>query len=118
MDLKDTPEQAEYRAKVRGWLEEHREEAPILRGPDAITDEQEAVTAHRAWQRKLAEAGLVGVQHRCQVALLLLLRAVRDDRGAQHPDADRVEDPGDPGAAEGARRGALSAATRRRILPR
>jgi alkylation response protein AidB-like acyl-CoA dehydrogenase len=61
VDLNDTPEQAAYRAQVRAWLEEHRAEAPILRGPDAITDEHEVVEAHRAWQRKLAEAGMVGV---------------------------------------------------------
>ena len=61
MDLNDTPEQAEYRAKVRAWLQEHRDEAPVLRGEDAIQDEDEAVAAHRAWQRKLAEAGFAGV---------------------------------------------------------
>ena len=61
MDLNDTPEQAEYRAKVRGWLEEHRDEAPIVSGEDAIEDEQEEIAARREWQRKLAEAGFVGV---------------------------------------------------------
>ena len=61
MDLNDTPEQAEYRAKVRAWLEEHASEAPVLRGEGAIEDEDEAVAAHRAWQRKLAEGGFVGV---------------------------------------------------------
>ena len=61
MDLNDTPEQAEYRAKVRGWVEEHRDEAPVLRGPDRTEDEDEAIKAHRTWQRKLAEAGFVGV---------------------------------------------------------
>ena len=43
MDLNDTPEQAEYRAKVRAWLREHRDEAPVLRGEDAIQDEDDAV---------------------------------------------------------------------------
>src|SRR5687768_10845426 len=33
VDLNDTPEQAQYREKVRSWLEEHRDEAPVLRGP-------------------------------------------------------------------------------------
>jgi alkylation response protein AidB-like acyl-CoA dehydrogenase len=61
VDLNDTPEQAEYRAKVRDWLEQHRDEAPVLRGEGAIKDEEEAVAAHREWQRKLAEAGFVGV---------------------------------------------------------
>ena len=61
MDLNDTPEQAEYRTTVRAWLEEHRAEAPVLSGPDAIADEDEIVAARRVWQRKLAEAGLAGV---------------------------------------------------------
>lgn len=58
MDLNDTPEQAAYRAEVRGWLEENARHAPTQRGRG---DEQEAVAAHRAWQRRLAEAGYVGV---------------------------------------------------------
>ena len=61
MDLDDTPEQAEHRAKVRAWLEQHRGEAPVLSGPGALTDEAEIVSARRAWQGKLAEAGLAGV---------------------------------------------------------
>ncbi len=61
MDLDDTPEQAAHRARVRAWLEEHKSEAPILTGPDALTDEDEIVAARRAWQGKLAEAGLAGV---------------------------------------------------------
>ena len=60
MDLNDTPQQAEFREKVRSWLEEHRAEAPVLEGPDALTDEDEIVAARRAWQRKLAEGGLAG----------------------------------------------------------
>ena len=61
MDLDDTPEQAAHRAKVRAWLEEHKSEAPVLQGPDALTDEDEILAARRAWQGKLAEAGLAGV---------------------------------------------------------
>jgi len=61
VDLSDTPEQAVYRAQVRAWLEEHRAQAPIIRGPGAIEDEHELVVARRAWQRRLAEAGYVGV---------------------------------------------------------
>ena len=60
MDLDDTPEQAAYRAKVRGWLQEHRDEAPVLRGENALTDEDEILAARRAWQGRLAEAGLAG----------------------------------------------------------
>jgi alkylation response protein AidB-like acyl-CoA dehydrogenase len=58
VDLNDSPEQAEYRQKVRSWLEEHKGEAP----PRAGSVEDEAwVNARRAWQGKLAEAGLAGV---------------------------------------------------------
>ena len=61
MDLNDTPELAEYRTKVRAWLKEHAAEAPIVRGEGAIADPDEATAAHRAWQRKLAEAGFAAV---------------------------------------------------------
>ena len=53
MDLNDTPELAEYRAKVRAWLDEHKAEAP-----DRAADD---VAARREWQRKLAEGGLAAV---------------------------------------------------------
>jgi alkylation response protein AidB-like acyl-CoA dehydrogenase len=58
LDLNDTPEQAEYRARARAWLEENRHEAPPRSGSyedDGYTD------ARRAWQRRLARAGLAGV---------------------------------------------------------
>ncbi len=61
MDLNDSPEQAQYRTKVRAWLEEHRAQAPALQGEGALQDEDEIVAARRAWQRTLAEAGLAGV---------------------------------------------------------
>jgi alkylation response protein AidB-like acyl-CoA dehydrogenase len=51
MDLNDTPELAEYRARVRSWLDEHKDEAPPV----------DDVAARREWQRKLAEAGLAAV---------------------------------------------------------
>src|SRR5918993_28427 len=57
MDLNDTPELAEYRAKVRSWLDEHASEAPQRRGREDI----ESVAAHREWQGKLAAAGLAAV---------------------------------------------------------
>ncbi|MGI8730481.1 MAG: acyl-CoA dehydrogenase family protein [Solirubrobacteraceae bacterium] len=57
MDLNDSPQQAEYRAKVRSWMQEHRSEAPIFMGQD----EQESIDARRAWQGTLAQAGLAGV---------------------------------------------------------
>jgi alkylation response protein AidB-like acyl-CoA dehydrogenase len=61
VDLDDTPEQAAYRAQVRSWLDEHKSEAPVLKGPDALEDEAEILAARRAWQGKLAEGGLAGV---------------------------------------------------------
>jgi len=61
VDLDDTPEQAAHRAKVKAWLQEHKAEAPILSGEGAITDEAQIIAARRAWQGKLAEAGLAGV---------------------------------------------------------
>ncbi len=61
MDLDDTQDQAAYRAQVRAWLDEHKSEAPVLEGDGAITDESEIIAARRAWQGKLAEAGLAGV---------------------------------------------------------
>ncbi len=56
MDLNDTPEQSEYRAKVRAWLDEHASEAPQP-GPNGQRDPAE----WRAWQGTLARAGLVAV---------------------------------------------------------
>ena len=61
MDLDDTPEQADHRAKVRAWLGEHKSQAPVLQGPGALEDEAEILAARRAWQGKLAEGGLAGV---------------------------------------------------------
>jgi alkylation response protein AidB-like acyl-CoA dehydrogenase len=58
VDLNDTPEQAAYRTEVRAWLEQNKSAAPSTRGRG---DEEGAVAAHRAWQRKLAEGGYVGV---------------------------------------------------------
>jgi alkylation response protein AidB-like acyl-CoA dehydrogenase len=58
VDLNDTPEQAEYRQKVRSWLEEHRDEAPPRQGS---SEDTAYIDARRAWQRQLAEAGLAGV---------------------------------------------------------
>jgi alkylation response protein AidB-like acyl-CoA dehydrogenase len=58
MDLNDSPEQAEYRARVASWLQEHRDEAPKIVRDDISP---EVIEARRAWQRKLAEAGFVGI---------------------------------------------------------
>jgi alkylation response protein AidB-like acyl-CoA dehydrogenase len=58
VDLNDTPEQAEYREKVRTWLEAHKDEAPARAGS---SEDKAHIDARRAWQRELAEAGLAGV---------------------------------------------------------
>ena len=58
MDLNDTPGQAAYREKVRAWLEANRESAPPRSGS---FEDMAYVDARRAWQRRLAEAGLAGV---------------------------------------------------------
>ncbi len=58
MDLNDTPEQASYREEVRAWLEQHKGEAPPRSGS---YEDGAYVDSRRAWQRKLAEAGLAGV---------------------------------------------------------
>ena len=59
MDLNDTPELAEHRAKVRSWLDEHKAEAPENRGGSQV-DEEAEVIARRGWQAKLTEGGLNG----------------------------------------------------------
>ena len=61
VDLNDTPEQAEYREKVRAWLEDHRSEAPAVSSTRAGAEDDGYVDARRAWQGKLAEGGLAGV---------------------------------------------------------
>jgi alkylation response protein AidB-like acyl-CoA dehydrogenase len=58
MDLKDTPEQAEYREHVASWLEAHADEAPKITRDDISP---EVIQARREWQRKLAEGGFVGI---------------------------------------------------------
>jgi alkylation response protein AidB-like acyl-CoA dehydrogenase len=58
LDLNDTPEQAAYREKVRSWLDQHKAQAPPRSGS---YEDSAYVDARRAWQRKLAEAGLAGV---------------------------------------------------------
>jgi alkylation response protein AidB-like acyl-CoA dehydrogenase len=58
LDLNDTPEQAAYRAEARAWLDEHKAEAPPRSGS---YEDSAYIDARRAWQRKLAEAGLAAV---------------------------------------------------------
>ncbi len=58
MDLNDTPEQARYRVKVRAWLQEHAAEAPAAQAGE---DEAAHTAERRAWQGRLAAAGLAAV---------------------------------------------------------
>ncbi len=58
MDLNDTPELAEYRVKVRAWLDEHKAEAP---DNTRQAETPEIITARRAWQAKLTQGGLNGI---------------------------------------------------------
>jgi len=60
VDLKDTPELAEYRSKVRSWLQQHAAEAPVNPGA-AQVDRSETIGERRAWQARLTEGGLNGV---------------------------------------------------------
>ncbi|NUT34795.1 MAG: acyl-CoA dehydrogenase [Hamadaea sp.] len=57
MDLTDTEEQAAYRARVRQWLVDNRGFAPPAPSALHVGD----IAPGRRWQRRLAEAGLVGV---------------------------------------------------------
>ncbi|MGI8411098.1 MAG: acyl-CoA dehydrogenase family protein, partial [Solirubrobacteraceae bacterium] len=58
MDLNDTPQQASHRQEVRAWLETNRAQAPPRSGS---YEDQGYVDARRAWQGRLAEAGLAAV---------------------------------------------------------
>src|SRR5213082_2894778 len=58
MDLNDTPEQAAFREKVRDWLDANKHEAPERSGS---YEDAAHIAARRAWQGRLAEAGLAGV---------------------------------------------------------
>jgi len=60
VDLNDTPEQAEYRAEVRAWIDANKADAPPLGGAEP-GKEEEWVAERRAWQGRLAEGGLAGV---------------------------------------------------------
>src|SRR4051812_50129604 len=54
VDLNDTPQQAEYRTKVRAWLQEHAKEAPPVR-PEG--DEDAYLKARREWQGERPPGG-------------------------------------------------------------
>src|SRR5256885_6845003 len=57
MDFELSPSEREFRDEVRSWLDANkpREEAPAGEGQRAFIDRR------RAWQKKLFEAGYVGI---------------------------------------------------------
>lgn len=55
MDFTDTPEEAEFRARLRAWLAEHGADAVIPEDPGARAD------AANAWHHTLYEAGYIGL---------------------------------------------------------
>lgn len=55
MDFTDTPEEADFRARLRTWLAEHAAEAVIPDDPGARAD------AANAWHHTLYEAGYIGL---------------------------------------------------------
>ena len=57
MDLRDTPDEAAFRAEVRGWLEAHF--PTELVGPRS--SDEEYARAWHDWSRKLADAGYAGL---------------------------------------------------------
>jgi alkylation response protein AidB-like acyl-CoA dehydrogenase len=57
MDFDDTPEEAAWRGRVRGFLAEHADD--VVRGRDRHTDAAGAA-ARRRWQAQLYDAGFVG----------------------------------------------------------
>ncbi|WP_439816672.1 acyl-CoA dehydrogenase [Zavarzinia sp. CC-PAN008] len=58
MDFEDTPQEAEFRAKARAWLEANAPSPEEVRqmGREAA-DEKQALARARAWQAKKADAG-------------------------------------------------------------
>jgi alkylation response protein AidB-like acyl-CoA dehydrogenase len=60
MDLSDSPEQAEFRAKARTWLEHNKPRNFTDRG-FALAIDDETVKVLTEWQRKLYEGGYLGI---------------------------------------------------------
>ena len=56
VDLRDTPDEASFRAELRAWLHEN---APPLPHPERGSEEWQPF--HRAWHRKLFDAGYAGL---------------------------------------------------------
>ena len=54
MDFNDTPQEAEYRARVRAWLEENAPRG--INGVSLGDEDPELLIACKAWQAKKAAA--------------------------------------------------------------
>src|SRR5258708_2772954 len=60
MDMSDSPEQAEFRANARAWLERNKPSDIADRG-FALAIDDATVKALKDWQRRLYEAGYLGI---------------------------------------------------------
>ncbi len=60
MDLSDNREETEFRLKARRWLEQNRPAAMVDRG-FALPIDQDSVRTLRDWQRRLYDAGYLGL---------------------------------------------------------
>ncbi len=60
MDFNDTPEEAEYRAKVRAWLEENAPRG--VKGASLGDEDESQMAAAKAWQAKKAAAGYAQIR--------------------------------------------------------
>ena len=60
MNLSDTPEEAAFRAKAHEWLAANKPDDLADRG-FALAIDEESVRTLRDWQRRLYEAGYLGL---------------------------------------------------------
>jgi alkylation response protein AidB-like acyl-CoA dehydrogenase len=60
MDMSDSPEQVEFRAKARAWLEQNKPSNISDRG-FALAIDDATVKALKDWQRRLYDAGYLGI---------------------------------------------------------
>jgi alkylation response protein AidB-like acyl-CoA dehydrogenase len=60
MDLSDSREEAEFRAKARKWLEENKPKGIADRG-FALAIDEDSIKVAREWQRKLYDGGYLGI---------------------------------------------------------
>jgi hypothetical protein len=62
MSDEDSPELADFRQRVRAWIQEHKPEAPQFKLPQTFLEVESAQQFEylRDWQRKVYDAGLLG----------------------------------------------------------